>query len=64
MLLLVNNVNEKSITENQDGRNFECLHALFVICTRVTTLHSCYMRMHLFLANQKHVMFFMYIITY
>ena len=36
MLLLVNNVNEKSITENQDGRNFECLHALFC------NLHSCY----------------------
>ena len=33
MLLLVNNVNEKSITENQDGRNFEC-----AFCN----LHSCY----------------------
>ena len=35
---------------------------LFVICTRVTTLHSCYMRMHQFSANQKRVIFFMYII--
>ena len=30
---------------------------LFVICTRVTTLHSCYMRMHQFSANQKRVIF-------
>ena len=35
---------------------------LFVICTRVTTLYSCYMRMHQFSANQKRVIFFMYII--
>lgn len=32
------------------------------LCTRVSTLHSRYMRMHSFLANKKHVIFFMYII--
>ena len=36
MLLLVNNVNEKSITENQDGRNFLMLACAFC------NLHSCY----------------------
>ena len=28
--------------ESQDRRNFESVRALLVICTRVTTLHSCY----------------------
>ena len=37
--------------------------ALFVICTRVTALHSSYMRMHQFSANQKRAIFFMYIIN-
>ena len=36
MLLLVNNVYEKSITRSQDRRNFESVHSLFVIRTRVT----------------------------
>ena len=40
------------------------LRALFVICTRVTTLDSCYMKMHSFLANQKRVIFFLYIIIF
>ena len=56
-LLLVSNLHEKKITERQDRRNFESVHALFVICTRVTTWHSCYTRMHLFSANKKHVKF-------
>ena len=44
---------------SQDRRNFQSLvRSLFVICTRVTTLHSCYMRMHLSSANQKRVTFF------
>ena len=44
---------------NQDRRNFQSVvRSLFVICTRVTTLHSCYMRMHLSSANQKRVIFF------
>ena len=45
MLLLVNNVHEKT-SQSQDRQNFESVCVLFVICTRVTTLHSCYMRMH------------------
>ena len=31
--------------------------ALYVICTCVTALHLRYMRMHLFTANQKHLIF-------
>ena len=41
MLLLVNNLHEKRITESQDRQNFGCAQAFFVICTYVTTLHSC-----------------------
>ena len=47
----------KKITESQDRGNFESVRALFVIYTRVTTLHSCYTRMHSFSANQKRVIF-------
>ena len=44
---------------SQDRRNFQSVvRSLFVICTRVTTLHSCYMRMHLSSSNQKRVIFF------
>ena len=37
-------------------------HALFVICTRGTTLPQCYMRAHSFSANQERVIFFLPII--
>ena len=33
------------------------VRALFVIYSRVTTLHSCYMRLHSFSANKKRVLF-------
>ena len=33
---------EKKNAESQDRRNFESVRALLVICTRVTTLQSCY----------------------
>ena len=33
------------------------VRALFVIYSRVTTLHSCYMRLHSFSANNKRVLF-------
>ena len=49
MLLRVDNLHEKkkNITESHQGRrNFERVRAfaraIFVICTRVTTLYSCY----------------------
>ena len=29
-------------TQSQDGRNLESMRMLFVTCTRVTTLNSCY----------------------
>ena len=48
---------EKHHKESQGRRNFESERALFVICARVTTLHSCYIRMHSFSANQKRVIF-------
>ena len=63
MLLLVNNFQGKNITESQNRRNFESVR---VICNLnschnfaqlCTTLHSCYMRMHSFSANQKRVIF-------
>ena len=55
MSLFVNNVNEKNITEIQDRRNFESVRA---VCTRVTTLHLCFMRIYSFSANHKRVFFF------
>ena len=44
MLLLVNKLRERK-SESQDRRKFESVRALFVICTHVITLHSCYVRM-------------------
>ena len=43
MFLLVNTLHEKRVTESQKKQNFAA-RALIVICTRVTTLHSCYMK--------------------
>ena len=63
ILLLVNNTHEKNITNSQDKHEF-WQHTPFVIYTCVTTLHSCYMRMHSFSANQSDMHnFFMYIIN-
>ena len=42
MVLLVNNLDEKTSQRRQDIHNFESMHMLFVICTCGTTLHSCY----------------------
>ena len=42
MLLLCNDLLEKKNTESQDRRNFDGARPLYIICTRVTTLHSCY----------------------
>ena len=39
LLLLVNNLYEKRISETQN--EILAARALFVVCTRVTTLHSC-----------------------
>ena len=63
MLLLVNNVHEKNITDSQDTRKFwQCarylLFALVLqLCTLVATLHLCYMRIESFSANQTRVIF-------
>ena len=45
------------ITGRQDRQTSKGMHILFVICICVRTLHLCYMRMHLFSANQKHGIF-------
>ena len=51
MLLLVNNLHEKHITEIQDGQNFGSVHMLFVICTCVSW------KMHWFSANQTCIIY-------
>ena len=58
MSLLVNNIHEKTSRKVKKR-----MRALYVIGTRVATLHlcktllSCYMRMHSFSANKKCVIF-------
>ena len=60
---------KKKKTESQDRRNFESVRALFVICTRVTTLQSCHnfaRALHenaIVFSNQKRVIFFMHVIN-
>ena len=56
-LLLVNNVHEKNITESQNRRNFESVHALLVICTRVKIFVLVLHENALFSANQKRAIF-------
>ena len=48
---------KKCFSESQDGRNFGC--ALFVICTRVTTLDSCYMKNALVFSQSEARYFFL-----
>lgn len=48
---------KKNTTESQDRRNCLSVRAIFVICTRVITSHSRYMREHSFSANQMNVIF-------
>ena len=70
ILLLVNNVYEKK--NHKKSRQTILWQRALAICnshscyklvgTRVMDLYSCYPRMHSFLANQKRVVFFMYII--
>lgn len=48
---------KKNTTESQDRRNCLSARAIFVICTRVITSHSRYMRVHSFSANQMSVIF-------
>ena len=42
LLLNFDLLEKKKITESQDRRNFDGARPLFIICTRVTTFHSCY----------------------
>ena len=45
------------ITRSQERQNFKSMHALFVICTSVTTLQPGCVGMAPFSANQKRVIF-------
>lgn len=64
MLLLVINLNEKCITESQDKWNFsKCakIESILTLFALVLKLHSCYLKMHFFLANKMREIFFMHI---
>ena len=63
MLLLFNNLHEKSITESQDGLNLDSGKVLFVTCTHVTTLHLYHMKNALVVSQSEACNFFMSIIT-
>ena len=52
MVLLMNNLHEKSITEVKTDKILTA-QALFVICTCVTTLHLCYMENALVFSQSK-----------
>ena len=43
--------------EKSRQTTFESMRALFEICTRATTLYSCYMKINSFSADQKRVIF-------
>ena len=58
-MLLGNHLNNKPITESQDQQNFEML----LICSCITTLHSCYMKNALIFSQSNMHNFFIYIIT-
>ena len=62
MLLLINNLHEKSIKESQDRQNVDRSHTLFVICTCVTILHLCYMKNVFSFSQSNTSNSFMYII--
>ena len=53
----------KNITETRDKRNFERVRALFVTCTRVTTLHSCFIKNATVFSQSDACDFSMYIIN-
>ena len=53
----------KNITETRDKRNFERVRALFVTYTRVTTLHSCFIKNATVFSQSDACDFSMYIIN-
>ena len=64
MLLLVIDLNEKCITESQDKWNFsKCakIESILTLFALVLKLHSCYLKMHFFLANKMREIFSMHI---
>ena len=59
ILLLINNLHKKRITDSQNGQNFA-----FEICIRAITLRSCYMKNTLVFDQSDARDFLMYINTY
>ena len=64
MLILINNVHEKTLQKVKANEFWKRAHAIcynfalvLQLCTSVTALHSSYIRMHSFSANQKLVIF-------
>ena len=68
-MLLLDNEHEKTLQKVKTDEILKaCANYLYFalvlqLCTCVMTLHSRYMRMHSFSANQKRVIFFMCIIN-
>ena len=69
IMLLLDNEHEKTLQKVKTDEilkacaNYLYFALLLQLCTCVMTLHSRYMRMHSFSANQKRVIFFMCIIN-
>ena len=57
MLLLINNLHGKRITERKDRQNF-LQGTLLVICTHITTLHLCYVKNALIFSQSEVCDFF------
>ena len=60
MMLLVNNLHEKRITEGQDGRNIGSARAFIL----VATLHSCHMKNTIVFSQSDACDFFSFILSF
>ena len=55
--MYIKKIFKKTAKVNTDEILKACARYLLLSCTRVTTLHACYMRMQSFSANQKRANF-------
>ena len=55
--LIANNIHDKTSQKVKTDEFLKVRSAQLLICTRVTTLYSCYMRMQPFSVNQKRDIF-------
>ena len=60
MMLLVNNLHEKRIIEDQDGRNIGSARAFIL----VATLHSCHMKNTIVFSQSDACDFFSFILSF